>query len=470
MSARIKHHGRHILYAAFAALLFLCLPGGADAATFGNDVGASPTHLTEPITNSGAQNSLAAGLQTFSLTASMVPATLELWLSKSGTPADDLIIDLCAYADTTDDDPCRAGGAGLLQTWTITADTLPAFDVNPPGAAPISLDVDEGIILYSSVPYTIVVERAFGDTSNYPRWSYNTGWSGSGEKKKWIYGSCVPNWQEHASTSPSNCGDTSGNHDWLFRFTELDSGTLSLTLSQNGPQVWAAGACVRPSDLPAGWTLYSNLVDLEYRDTSATGTLMLSQAECTNGGYTNFPGLTLWNGTWEVTARQPGTPNSWEVVQQITIEGSDVQNPTAILDSCEQFDLVDVLTDFDDAKEAASCQTMAFLTFLTDIAPFKWRRQLAAYTASGTTSWEIGLPLPDMEWQAPRSSVAFGDASVVDWDSEQGVSVYDSATATGVADEAAQEFPWFRTYAVYAIWGGVVLYLVGLVWVLLRLL
>lgn len=353
----------------------------AEAATYGNATGETPTFLTQPIRGIVAsQNTLNGVMQTFTPTEILYPSTLELWISKQNTPADETTVRLCIGATTTPEDPCTGAGF-VLQTWHLDSSEFPAYDPNPPGALPILLTMDPNIPLYPTNQYSIVIERVLEDATNLPRVGYNVGDFSAGEAYvNMNIGSCGnPQWRDPSATSPAGCSNTDSN-DFMFRFTYLDNtDQLTIQANQNGNTVKPSGSCVMSGDLPAGWTLSSNLVNVFYQDTSNNGIGFLRQYACDE--FYNAPApLFLWNGTFNLVASQPGNPVTFSATTSVTvsIEGNPISSPTAFLDDldCSQETL----------EDKPACYLNAVGNVFHNMPPLLWWHQVETAVASASNA------------------------------------------------------------------------------------
>lgn len=388
--------GKHLVFAAFAATFFWCLPGLAHAETFGND-DTDPYGFASIQGTSGNPiytNSLSGMAQTFAVTSVLEPGTMELWLaSYGGSMADLLTVRLCVGFEATPTDPCTLS-AYVLQEWQLDMSTLTAQDEIPPYDVPTPTEfvLDEGIILYPGVTYSIVVERYDIDPGPRPVIGMNDGQFAAGEAYGDMNsGACGdPQWRDPTALSPAGCG-TTDDQDMMFRFTGLGTGSLTIDLDVNGGSIRASGQCVESDEVPEGWTL-SQTVDVEYRDTSATGTWTLGQADCALGSW-DAGFRAVWNAEWEVTARQLGTPRTYEASATTTIAvvGNPTPNPVDRLGlaDCQAFSLV---VDLD---AAVGCYVGAFVNTFKQTPPIGWWFQMAEiFSATATVPLEVTFSMP----------------------------------------------------------------------------
>lgn len=402
-------------------------------------------------------------LEIFGLTQSISPSTLSLNLSRNLNPAGNYTVTLCAYPNELLADPCTQN---VQRTWTAALSTL--------GTSPTWVTLDMGgTFLYPSVGYGIHIKlsnlqtgsnylNVYTNTSAYADGTFFTARTGCTGNDLWNQGFlCADN-------------TTLGARDMLFDIFGGSASTLTLQVNQNGPAVSFSGFCATAADQPDGWTLNSNLVDLEIQDvTSGTGTTILHQANCdpTQGTYSTESGVNLWNGNFKVTAAQVGTPHTYTATTNFTVTGSSKPNPSGFLTNCQGFEITDTLS-FSALKSSVGCQIASFAYNVTDVAPFSWHRQVTdALTDSGTSTVQIAVigPSAAFQWQEPQGTTEF-NLFAEPPETETLVTVIDSGTDTGIANQIAERFPFLRTMAVMFLWLEVGVWLAGLLWIVIPLL
>lgn len=421
----------------------------------------------------GAGASIQGLTQTFSLTQSIVPSSLGVLIARNGaTETGTYTVTLCVYYDLSAADPCVNNP---IKTWTAAVSTLPVYSTGLTAAAETQLPMD-GITLYSSTPYAIFLSRST-QVGNI-RWASTTSGYSSGNLYFKIAG-CpssppVPPWQQNNNSG--TCGSvTVPDSDGIFDLFGGSGALLTVKANQNGPEVRFTGFCVRPEDQPDSWILNSNLVDLHIEDiTSGTGTNVLYQANCdpTQGTYTSGNIITLWNGNFKVTASQFGDPNTYTATTEFTVSGSTKNNPSGFLTLCQSFELTDTLS-LSALKSSVGCSISAFAYNITDVAPFSWHRQVTdALTSSGTSSIQIGIPIPAALADGWTESSGTHDFDMLSPPpaTVTAVNIFDSSTNTGIANKVAEKFPFLRTFAVMFLWLELGLWLAGLIWIVIPLL
>lgn len=403
-------------------------------------------------------------LQIFGLTQSISPSTLGLKLSRNLNPTGNYTVTLCAYPNELLADPCPQN---IQRTWTGTLSDLPTTGT-------IIFFNMEGMFLYPSVGYGIHIKlsniqtgsnylNVFKNTSAYADGTFHTARTGCTGSDIWNMGFV--------------CGDngTLAGHDMIFDIFGGTASSLTLQVNQNGPEVGFSGFCATAADQPDGWTLNSNLVDIEIQDvTSGTGTTILHQANCdpTQGTYSTEAAVNLWNGSFKATATQFGTPHTYTTTAEFTVTGSSKANPSGFLTSCQPFELTDTLS-FSALKSSVGCSISAFAYNVTDVAPFSWHRQVTdALTSSGTSSIQIGIPIPAALADGWTESSGTHDFDMLSPPppTVTAVNIFDSATDTGIANKVAERFPFLRTFAVTFLWLELGLWLAGLIWIVIPLL
>lgn len=414
----------------------------------------------------GVTGSTAAALETFSLSQGISPSTLSLNLSKNDTPTGTYTVTICVYPDELLLNPCQNNP---LRSWTNNLSDLTT------SASWVTFDTSD-LQLYPTIGYGIYITLGTLQTgSNYLNVHTNTG----------AYADGMVFTQRNAPAPCTGadiwnrgflCGDNSAlaSHDMLFDIFGGSAGSLTVDVHQNGPEVGYSGFCATPSSLPAGWTLGSNSVGIHVEDvTSGTGTNVLYQATCdpTQGTYASPLGTTLWNGDFKVTATQFGTPHTFSATKTFTVTGSSTANPSGFLTTCQDFELTDTLS-FSALKSSVGCSISAFAYNVTDVAPFSWHRQVTnALTASGTTTVQIGIPIPSALADGWTESSGTHDFDMLSPPppTETIVNVFDSSTDTGIANKVAERFPFLRTFATMFLWLELGLWLAGLIWIVLPL-
>jgi len=460
-------HARTIL--AVPLLLSLALPWAALAATHTGNYTPPVGQTTNTMVLSGgtASGQTHQALEQFTVPASVAPTSLTIyWAQSSAGTAGTWYLDLSTYPrpitlNPASDPPCSAP-ASSLGSWSGLMSDLPVFTAGTTMSG-TSLDTS-GLTLYPSLTYALVFHVSAAAGAN--RLQFTTSGYADGTNLFQEGGCTDPYWiPGNTSSGAPTCTDTSKT-DWDAVFDFVGVGTdLTLNVRRNGPDVSFYGTCVEPSDLPAAWTLDSNLVSILTTDTtSSTGTNVLRTAECRSGYYDSGTGtLYLWDGSFEAVATQSGTPQSFTASATFTVEGSSYANPTALLTGCP-FSLSDVLSS-GAFTQALGCYLGTFAKNAVVIAPFSWYTQVeaAAQDASATTTYSIGVPVPSLGWGDYSSSGSFSmDAAPRTTVST--VSLYDSGTATGAADVAAQKFPILRSLAGMFLWLEAGLWLSGMVY------
>lgn len=395
MSTRTKHHGRHIVFTALAVAFFLYLPGGVDAATSGNTAANENTAVTltqNPRTflADGNQNRSAGVGQSFGVAQSFTASALTVYLAKEGAPVDDVFVQLCVNPDWSHQTSACAGSTSqVIESWTVDPDDLVLIAAGQDTWA-ITLELPTDSAFFPGVSYGVVLYRTnTNDTTNRYRIGYTTGDFADGQAY-WLPSGTCTGWQDLTTTSPG-CAPGAGNEDLRFFLTYLGTGNLTVEATAIGGQIFVEGVCTRQSELPDGWVA-SNTIDLEYHDTSATGTWLLGSASCTDGTYEAEPRY-AWNATYRIVARQAGDPVSFEAEDTVTVSLLDnpTENPVDQLGlaGCQDFSL---LVDLDGA---VGCYVTAFASTFSDKPPIQWWFQLASvFSATTTVPLELTFDLP----------------------------------------------------------------------------
>lgn len=388
-----------------AYLAFLVAGVGFAAPTWAADFGntAANENLAAAIsqTEGANTNNSSRGLfQAFTLTQTIEPLTLTLYAAAHNSPSDSLIVELCAYPQINEAKPCSEGGATYITSWTISEADL-AQDTAGQDTWAELLEVPDGITLYNAVPYGLEITRTTenSSTNNY-RLGYTIG-DYTGGEARWRPGfggstECqFPRWIYLTGTTADCANSTGSTYDFRFFFSTT-SADLTLDIEAIGGAIHSSGFCIEPEDLPEGWVLFSNAVEIEYRHDAATGTWILETLDCANGVYNNSPTFKkVWNGEWEVIAHQRGSPTSFEASATTTVfvEGNPTQNPVDLLglEMCGSFSLLDVLDE-----NAWPCYARAFIRNVLTFPPFSWYEQVrtAILTDSATDTHSVTLTVP----------------------------------------------------------------------------
>lgn len=419
-----------------------------------------------------AVGNVRALFQTFALTTGMAPTTLGLLLAKNMPTGNigNYVVTLCVYPDITLQNPCTNN---IQRSWTGTLASLPTYATNLTAANATQLDMGQ-IQLYSSTPYGIYVQLDVAQTGgHWLTWvaSANNAYA---DGKVYTARSGCPAGQIWNQGFLCNDNATLAGWDAYFDLFGGTAAALTLQVNQNGPEVGFSGFCATASGQPDGWTLNSNLVDIEIQDvTSGTGTTILHQANCdpTQGTYSTEAAVNLWNGSFKATATQFGDPHTYTATANFTVTGSSKANPSGFLTACQGFELTDTLS-FSALKSSVGCQISSFAYNVTDVAPFSWHRQVTnALTTSGTTSIQIGIPIPAAlanGWTETSGTHDFDMLSPAP-ETVTAVNIFDSATDTGIANKVAERFPFLREFAVMILWLQTGLWMAGLVWIVIAL-
>jgi len=391
-----------VLTLSACASLGLLLPAAfAHAETIPGSIGNLEGTVSSDVGWAGlSANGNSNGVkQKFTVSATARPLVLYVPIFQQGTPNSTVTVRLCSAAADANADPCSIELAtGTYATGSLPSTRAAAF------AAPTELVIPDGAVLYPSVTYVVAVTRPQDASSALTRIPFEAaGYSDGTLHNKLL--TCADGWYTTESTASSCSGTEWATYDIFFGL-DTSGGQLTLTLSQNGPQVFATGLCVEPEDLPDGWQLFSNAVALSYYDTSASGTWITGTADCVDGSYTTFPnGELLWNASWRVEASQGGSPVSFEAETSLTMTGSEVTNPMVALgyDACDH-DLAESFT-----TNGATCWIRSVLFSLLTFPPFSWFRQVdnAIRTGSATSTLDVTLAVPAIGSSSSHDIVLF---------------------------------------------------------------
>lgn len=449
----------------FAALLLSLTLGAAKTAnaetvpgTFGNTTGTPATVSGIGITGATGAGTSRAVKQEFDVAQIETPSALYLpiWYE---TTNQTINIKICTNSPPDELDPCIFP---LFETDYVPIQTTRAGAFANPATFAL-----EGIEFFPGISYVIVLERESGTGTDFSRIAFTDGTYADGELWNRLNGCSGDPWVKTSNTASSCSGTEWDGYDIFFGFQTIN-GLLTIDLIANGANVNASGFCIEPEDLPNGWILNTNTVFIKYKDTSASGTFMLNEANCNNGTYTITQ--PLWNGTFLITAEQQGTPVSFSdsATTTINITGNPNQNPVDFLSICDDWTLEDI-TSVNGFRNQAACNLSAAAnSFLGPIAPFKWWNQIRGITAtsSSTSTISIGVPLEQFQWQQ-TTTTSFIFAGTTPTLSST-VVLFDSATDSGAADQAASEVPYIRTFWVIVLWVEVAFWMAGLIWLFIR--
>lgn len=432
-----------LLLALFMGVFFA---GDARAATLGNTAASEATqfNIDEGPPGSGVQNSTEGLLQTFSTSASFWPESLTLYLAEVGAADGDLLVSLCLNPDRTGTDPCTTGAASVMEEWTISDGGLPT---EFPVTTATTLDIDDDTLgFFPGMSYGLWIRRTA--SANSIQAAYTTGDYADGDVYDTATGNvCTPEWIYTSANSPGSCSATD-TRDLRFHFTDTGQ-TLTINVHQNGPQTWFNGLCVEQENLPPSWTLFSNQVhvEAEQTDASASATFLAASVDCENGAYETYP-VEYWDGEWLFTARQAGSPVSYEASATATVSGSSNTNPLEEIAGCyaDQWWLL--------------CAVQAAYRNILTSPPFSWLTDiLDAFTAEPEGledgAWQDagGAALLPSDWS---DLATLGATSSLEVQGEPLITFnLDPASDTSVWAEAAEVWP-FRGYLV---WGVYFLYL-----------
>jgi len=408
-------------------------------------------------TSDGTQNYIAGAGEVFSATSSAEISALTIYIGKEGTPAVDAKVEFCAYPTfTTTTQPCETGGSNVIASWTISPSSIVTNNGSNQDAWAQTLAFPTTMQLYSSVAYGVTVTyastRSFSSSNIYRvGFSTSSSFNALGTAYLGYNGSCG-GWSTAGSTSPSNCAPQQNGQHLRFYLTGASAPGVSLSVRQNGPDLSFYGNCVRSSDLPAGWTLTDNLVYLRLQDvTSATGTAVTVSTTCSaSSTYDTLPqGPTrLWNGTFNATAIQSGTPG-FQATASFTVTGSTVKNPIDALNLCITPDLFDLILHPSSIKSAVSCSFNSIVNTFADAPPFSWYTQIkTAVTATSTPATINGT---------------------MHWPNGQAFVLYDSSSSTAGVAGKINSFPLIggktiRQLEVIFLWCCFALYILILPW------
>lgn len=352
-----------------------------------------------------SNNFLAGAGEVFSATSSAQISALTVYIGKEGSPTVDAKVSFCAYPTfATTTQPCETGGSNLIASWNLSASSIVTNNGSNQDAWAQTLAFPSTMQLYSSVAYGVTVTyagtRAFSSSNVYRvGFTSTSSFNSLGTGYLGYNGSCG-GWSTAGSTSPSNCASQQNSQHLRFYLTGASAPGVSINVRQNGPEVSFYGNCVRAIDLPSGWTLDDNLVYLRMQDvTSATGTTQTVSTTCNSTGTydTSQVGNTkLWNGTFNVTAIQSGSPG-FNAASSFIITGSNVRNPVELLNLCITPDLFDLILHPSSIKSAVGCSFNGMVTLFSDAPPFSWYSQIkTAVTASSTPAvLDATIHLPD---------------------------------------------------------------------------
>jgi len=440
------------IFIAFCSLSLLFTSHAQAATVYGNTTEESPTsngmliRYNEAGTNSGTGRAVA---EQFFVTNNFTSSTLTIYAGKvvlSGTGEDALRVQLCIpnplWQDQTD--PCASPVVSYLDT-NISPTDLPVHSVSPGATTPTVIDIGTSIDFEPGIGYLLAFSRTGDENStNDYRIKYNIGDYSGGSLYNSMHGCTTPNWVQTESEASGCSGTEISSYDLLFSLTSYGQNELTLEAATAGSKVFVSGACVEPADLPNGWVLYNNVVDVKYTDTSATGTWILGQYECVDGIYTSAPsGVSLWNGEFLIEAEQSGTPKTFEAVSQtVTIDGSSVQNPTAnLVENCSR------------DETWISCAIYSFIKSVLAVRPFSWIAQLGgALNADPGVSWqstETAATVPT-NWNMVAN---LGSADALKVNGQSLVTWNLDPTASGSTTwTIAREFFDFRGYLVWCVY------------------